>query len=97
MKMSDNKVEFKILDYEVVGSDTVTFKLEDGTLVKIKIDIGRVGVAVNYKNPDGSTHYNINLKPPQIALVPPERKYFIPRSQLSQSMSHFKESSLKPV
>ena len=31
-----DKIEFKVLDYSTVGSDTLSFKLEDGTIVKCK-------------------------------------------------------------
>jgi hypothetical protein len=57
----DNKIEFKMLDYSVVDNDdTVSFKLEDCTIVKVKVGIERVGVATNYRNPDGSLHYAVN-------------------------------------
>jgi hypothetical protein len=94
--MSENKVEFKILDAKLVGSDTVTFKLEDGTLVRIKIDINRAGIAVNYKNPDGSPHYNIGINS-QVTFVPQDKKFFIPKSQISQQLSPPKDVAMKPV
>jgi hypothetical protein len=57
----DNKIEFKMLDYSVVDNDdTVSFKLEDCTIVKVKVGIERVGVATNCRNPDGSLHYAVN-------------------------------------
>lgn len=50
-----------MLDYSVVDNDdTVSFKLEDCTIVKVKVGIERVGVATNYRNPDGSPHYAVN-------------------------------------
>ncbi|WP_455276837.1 hypothetical protein [[Eubacterium] cellulosolvens] len=81
--MSEGKdtVEFKVLNYKLVGSDTVTFRLEDGALVKIKVDLDRVGVAENFKNPDGTPHYNIGagLK---VQVVPPGGKFKIPKSKI---------------
>jgi hypothetical protein len=92
--MSGENVEFRILDYKLVGNDTVVFRLEDGAIVKIKVDIGRAGVATNFKNPDGSSHYNIaaNLS---ITVIPPEKKFSIPKSQLPQAPP--KESRMKPI
>lgn len=70
--MPEENIEFKMLEAKLVGSDTVVFRLEDGTMVKIKVDIDRAGVATNFKNPDGSSHYSINagLK---IGVVPSEK------------------------
>ena len=81
--MSEDKdtVQFRIIDYKLVGSDTVTFRLDDGAIVKVKVDIDRVGVAENFKNPDGTPHYNIGagLK---IQIIPPGGKYRIPKSKV---------------
>ena len=44
--MSEEKVEFKILEAKLVGSNTVVFRLEDGAMVKVKVDIGRAAVAL---------------------------------------------------
>jgi hypothetical protein len=79
--MSEDKVELKILEPKLIGSDVVTFRLEDGALVKLVVCIDRSAVAVNYKNPDGSPHYQINAGM-RIIVVPPDRKYFIPRGEL---------------
>lgn len=75
------KIEFKMLDYSAVGSDTVSFKLEDGTVVKVKVGIERVGVATNYRNPDGSLHYAVNTSV-KIYVVPYDKRFTLPRSQL---------------
>jgi len=55
----EDLVEFKWLEAKLVGSDTVTFRLEDGALVKVKVDVDRAGVAVNYANPDGTPYYHV--------------------------------------
>ena len=70
-----------MLDYKLVGSNIVTFRLEDGTTVRVKVDIAKVGVAENFKNPDGTPHYNIgfDLKP---LIIPPGGKYKLPKSQV---------------
>ncbi|MEO9319148.1 MAG: hypothetical protein ABI361_00585 [Nitrososphaera sp.] len=76
-----NNVEFRILDYTVDGSDTVSFVLEDRTVVKVKVGIERVGVATNYRNPDGSPHYAVNTSV-KLYIIPSERKFTIPKSQI---------------
>ncbi len=92
--MSEQKVEFKWLDTKLIGSDTVTFRLEDGAMVKIKVDIDRAGVALNLANPDGTPHYNINSSL-KVAVIPPGKKFSIPRSQLARQPP--KESTMKPI
>ena len=49
--MSENpeKIEFKMLDYKRLENDFVSFELEDGTIVKVKVDLDRVGKDVNFK------------------------------------------------
>jgi len=81
-QLSEEKVEFRWLEAKCIGSDNVVFKLEDGAMVKIKVDIGRAGVAVNYTNPDGSPHYNIGTNI-GVTVVPPDKKFSIPRSQIA--------------
>jgi len=79
--LSDEKVEFRWLDAELVGSDTVTFRLEDGAIVKIKVDIQQAGIAINYTNPDGTPHYSIGTGL-RINVIPSNKKFYIPRSSL---------------
>lgn len=69
-----DKIEFKMLDHERIGNEHVTFKLEDGTMVKVKVDLDRVGIATNYKNPDGTPHYAINTSV-KLSVIPNERKF----------------------
>jgi hypothetical protein len=92
--MAEEKIEFKILDYKLLGSDTVVFRLEDGAMVKVKVDIARAGIAINFKNPDGSPHYNINANL-TINVIPAEKKFVIPKSQLAPTAP--KESKMKPI
>ncbi|MFY9300655.1 MAG: hypothetical protein WAO91_05650 [Candidatus Nitrosotenuis sp.] len=74
-----NKIEFKMLDYERVGNDFVAFKLEDGALVKVKVDLDRVGIATNHKNPDGTPHYAINTSV-KLTIIPNERKFSVEKN-----------------
>jgi len=92
--MSEEKIDFKILDYKLIGNDTVVFRLEDGAMVKVKVDLGRVGVATNLKNPDGTPHYSITPDI-RIKFTPAEKKFSLPKSQLPQFPS--KESKMKPI
>ena len=39
---------------ERLENEFVSFKLEDGTIVKVKVDLDRVGIATNFNNPDGT-------------------------------------------
>lgn len=76
-----DKIEFKLLDYSTVGSDTVTFKLEDGTIVKVKVGIERVGVATNYRNPDGSLHYAVNTSV-KLYVIPYDKRFTLSKNQV---------------
>jgi len=93
--MEKENIEFKILNVKLTGSDTVVFKLEDGTTVKIRVDIPRAGVATNLKNPDGTPHYNINPSL-QIQIIPSAKKYYIPKSKI-KTPTPPKESTFKPI
>lgn len=77
-----DKIEFKMLDYESVGDDTVTFRLEDGTLVKVKVSLERVGIATNYRNPDGTSHYAINSAV-KLYIIPADRRFTVPKGQVT--------------
>jgi hypothetical protein len=76
---SKNKIEFKMLDYERIGNDFVSFKLEDGALVKVKVDLDRVGIATNHKNPDGTPHYAINTSV-KITIIPNNRTFSVDKN-----------------
>lgn len=68
-----------MLDYDRIGSDFVSFKLEDGALVKVKVDLDRVGIATNHKNPDGTPHYAINTSV-KISIIPSDRSFSIEKN-----------------
>ena len=80
--MSKDVVRFKWLTVKPVGSNTVSFQLEDGALVEVKIDVSRAGVAVDYRNPDGTPHYNVAFQQ-SVIVIPPDRTYLIPKDQLA--------------
>lgn len=77
-----NNIEFKMLDYESIGDDTVCFKLEDGTLVKVKVSLERVGIATNYRNPDGTAHYAVNSAV-KLYVIPADRRFTMPKGQVA--------------
>jgi hypothetical protein len=90
-----DKIEFKMLDYSTVGSDTLSFKLEDGTIVKVKVGLERVGVATNYRNPDGSLHYAINTSV-KLYVIPYDKRFTLPSSAIrGQPQPHNQDSTNK--
>ena len=91
----EDKVEFEMLDSKLLGSDTIVYRLEDGTQVKIRVSIGRAGIAKNFKNPDGTPHYSISPNV-QINIVPASKKFYIPKSRL-KAPTPPKESKFKPI
>ena len=76
MSEKPNKIEFEMLDYKRLENDFVSFELEDGTVVKVKIDLDRVGKAINHKNPDGTPHYAISTAV-KLAITPPDKKFSV--------------------
>jgi hypothetical protein len=58
--MSQEQIKYKQISAKVVGSNVVVFRLEDETMVKVHVDMARVGVAVDRKNPDGTPIYNFS-------------------------------------
>ena len=86
--MSENpeKIEFKMLDYKRLENDFISFELEDGTIVKVKVDLDRVGKALNFKNPDGTPHYAINTSV-KLSIIPPERKFTVQKKILKEKNS----------
>lgn len=77
-----DKIEFKMLDHERVGDDTVRFKLEDGTIVKVKVDLDRAGIATNYKNADGTPHYAVNTSV-KVFIIPNDKKFTMSKNQVN--------------
>ena len=82
----DAQVEFKWLEAKSQGPDTVIFRLEDGALVKVKVDIDRAGIATNAKNPDGTPQYNVNVNL-RVTTIPPDRKFKLLKSTLQISQT----------
>jgi hypothetical protein len=58
--MSQEQIKYRQLSAKLIGSNVVSFRLEDETLVKVHVELARAGVAVDRKNPDGTPLYNIS-------------------------------------
>ncbi|MBM2819192.1 MAG: hypothetical protein HW410_874 [Nitrosarchaeum sp.] len=82
--MSENheKIEFKILDYKRIENEFVSFELEDGTIVKVKVDLDRVGKAVNFTNPDGTPHYAINTSV-KLSIIPTDKTFTVQKNSIT--------------
>ena len=57
-------------------------ELEDGTIVRVKVDLDRVGLATNYKNPDGTSHYAVNTSV-KVFVIPQDRKFTLSKNQVN--------------
>jgi len=81
-KKEEDFVKFRMLDWKIKSpDDTVVFELEDGTIVRHKVDINRAGVAINFKNPDGTPFYQVEMGG-KITIIPASKEFQIPKSQL---------------
>ena len=86
MSQKPNKIEFKMLDYERLENEFVSFKLEDGTIVKVKVDLDRVGIATNFTNPDGTSHYAINTSV-KISVIPKDGTFTVEKTSIKGKQS----------
>ena len=81
-----NKIEFKMLDHQRLENDFVSFKLEDGTIVKVKVDLDRVGIATNFTNPDVTPHYAINTSV-KLSIIPKNKKFLVEKKSVKGKQS----------
>ena len=86
MSEKTNKIEFEMLDYKRLENDFVSFKLEDGTIVKVKVDLDRVGIATNFTNPDGTPHYAINTSV-KLSIIPNDKKFSVEKKSIKGKQS----------
>jgi hypothetical protein len=75
-----------MLDFERLENEFVSFKLEDGTVVKVKVDLDRVGIATNFSNPDGTPHYAINTSV-KLTVIPSNRKFSVEKTSIKGKQS----------
>jgi len=83
---NDEKIEFKMLDYKRLENEFVKFELEDGTIVKVKVDLDRVGKATNFTNPDGTPHYAINTAI-KLSIIPSDKKFTVQKNSVKGNNS----------
>jgi hypothetical protein len=86
MSENNEKIEFKMLDYKRLENEFVSFELEDGTIVKVKVDLDRVGKAVNFTNPDGTPHYAINTSV-KLSITPSDKKFTVQKNSIKAKNS----------
>ena len=76
--MAQEQIKFKQISAKLVGSNVVNFRLEDGNLLKIHVELARIGVAVDRKAPDGTPLYNFTLSNPRVEIETKDKTYFAP-------------------
>ena len=81
-----DEIEFKMLESNADGSDEVIFQLEDGSIIKIRVNIDRAGVATNYRNSDGSKHYNVQASM-SVNVISSDRTYKLTKSGMKSDKS----------
>jgi len=75
--MAQEQIKYRQISAKLVGSNVVNFRLEDGTLLKIHVELTRVGVAVDRKAPDGTPVYNLSINTrPEVETK--DKTYFAP-------------------
>ena len=86
MSEKNDKIEFRMLDYKRLENDFVSFELEDGSIVKVKVDLDRVGKAMNFKNRDGTPRYTINTAV-KVTVIPSDRTFSVEKSSVKSKNS----------
>ena len=86
MSQKPEKIEFKMLEFNRLKNDFVSFKLEDGTIVKVRVDLDRVGIATNFTNPDGTPHYAINTSV-KLSITPKDKKFSVAKNSVKGKQS----------
>ena len=81
-----DEIEFKMLEANADGADEVTFQLEDGSIIKIRVNIDRAGVATNYRNSDGSKHYNVQASM-SVNVISSDRTYKLSKPGMKSDKS----------
>ena len=63
-----------------------TSTMKDGTIVKVKVDLDRVGIAINFTNPDGTPHYAINTSV-KLSIIPKNKKFSVEKKSVKGKQS----------
>jgi hypothetical protein len=75
--MAQEQIKYRQISAKLVGSNIVNFRLEDGNLLKIHLELTRVGVAIDRKAPDGTPLYNLSMNP-RVEIETKDKTYFAP-------------------
>lgn len=86
MSQNKEKIDFEMLDFKRLENEYVSFQLDDGTIVKVKVDLDRVGKAINYTNPDGTPHYAINTSV-KLSIIPSDKKFTVEKTLVKGKQS----------
>lgn len=86
MSQNKEKIDFEMLDFKRLENEYVSFQLDDGTIVKVKVDLDRVGKAINFTNPDGTPHYAINTSV-KLSIIPSDKKFTVEKTLVKGKQS----------
>jgi hypothetical protein len=75
--VTQEQIKFKQISAKLVGSNVVNFRLEDGNLLKVHVELARVGVAIDRKAPDGTPIYNFILNP-RVEIETKDKTFYAP-------------------
>ena len=89
--MAQEQIKFRQISAKLVGSNVVNFRLEDGTLLKVHVDLARVGVAVDRKAPDGTPIYNFTLNP-RVEIETKDKTFYAPAPPIPTQSTVSKKS-----
>ena len=85
--MAQEQIKYKQISAKLVGSNVVNFRLEDGNLLKIHLELTRIGVAIDRKAPDGTPIYNFAMNP-RIEIETKDKTFYAPAPDIpTQSTS----------
>ena len=88
--MAQEQIKYTLISAKLVGSNVVNFRLEDGSLVKVYVDLTRVGVAVDRKAPDGTPLYNFNINS-RVEIETKDKTFYAPAPNIpTQSIENKK-------
>jgi hypothetical protein len=75
--MAQEQIKYRQISAKLVGSNVVNFRLEDGNLLKVHVELNRIGVAIDRKAPDGTPIYNFSMNP-RIEIETKDKTYLAP-------------------
>ena len=75
--MAQEQIKYKQISAKLVGSNVVNFRLEDGNLLKVHVELTRIGVAIDRKAPDGTPIYNFSMNP-RVEIETKDKTYLAP-------------------